>query len=247
MAMLIAGSLVLAACSRQAPPVSASLPAGPWRHLPTPVSDQQFKRDKAYCSMMSEMELPDEGSIDIKRDATFLDCLRSKGYEHVLSSQGQGTATATPVLSAGMRATGEPYARAVDAYLKGNYGTAGHLMRPLARKGVAAAQFVLGYANFINLNYPAAVKWYQRAAGQGYADAQNTLGEMYLGGLGVQQSNMQAHVWFGLAAANNDPLFDKETRDDAAHNRDLTATKMTTEQIAEARRLINDWRPERER
>jgi uncharacterized protein len=252
MAMLMAGSLVLAACSSHAPPEAAisstrSQLAGPWRHLPTPVSDQQFKRDKAYCSMMSEMVPPNEGSIEIKRDVTFLDCLRWKGYERVLSSQSQGTATATSVLPAGMRATGEPYARAIDAYLKGNYDTAGRLMRPLAKKGAAPAQFILGYANFINLNYPAAVKWYQRAAGQGYADAQNTVGEMYLAGLGVQQSTMQAYVWFSLAAANNDPLSDKETQDDAAHNRDLAAAKMTTEQIAEARRLVNEWKPKRER
>jgi hypothetical protein len=252
MAMLVA-TMVLAACSSQAPPVPESATfstrsqlAGPWRHLPTPVSDQQFKQDKAYCSMMSEMAPPDEGSIDVKRDVTFSDCLRSKGYERVLSSQSQGTATSNPVLAVGMRAIGEPYARAVDAYVKGNYETAGRLMRPLAKKGEAPAQFILGYANFINLNYPVAVKWYQRAADQGYADAQYTLGEMYLGGLGVQQSNMQAYMWFSLAAANNDALFDKETRDDAAHNRDLAAAKMTTEQIAEARRLINEWKPKPE-
>ena len=191
------------------------------------------------------MAPPDEGSI--KRSITFLDCLRWKGYEPVLLSQDQGAATPNPVLAAGMQATHEPYARAVDAYLKGNYDTAGRLMRPLAKKGEAPAQFILGYANFINLNYPAAVKWYQRAADQGYADAQNTLGEMYLGGLGVQQSTVQAYVWFSLAAANNDPLSDKEMRDDAAQNRNLAAAKMTTEQIAEARRLINEWRPKPER
>ncbi|MFY9840072.1 MAG: tetratricopeptide repeat protein [Xanthobacteraceae bacterium] len=250
-AMLMAGSLAMAACSGHAPPEPAvsstrSQLAGPWRHLPTPVSDQQFKQDKAYCSMTSEIAPADEGSIEIKRAVTFLDCLRSKGYERVLSSQSQGTATPNPVLPAGTQAIGEPYARAIDAYLKGNYDTAGRLMRPLAKKGKAPAQFILGYANFINLNYPAAVKWYQRAAGQGYAEAQNTLGEMYLGGLGVQESTMQAYVWFSLAAANNDPLCDEETRDDAAHNRDLTAVNMTTEQIAEARRLINEWKPKPE-
>jgi TPR repeat protein len=245
------GSLVLAICSGYGPPEPAissarSQLAGPWRHLPTPVSDQQFKQDKTYCSMISDMAPSDEGSIEIKRDTTFLDCLRSKGYEHVPSSQSQGTATPNSVVPAEMRANGEPYARAIDAYLKGDYDRAGRLMRPLAKKGEAPAQFILGYANFINMNYPAAVKWYQRAAGQGYADAQDTLGELYLGGLGVLQSNVQAYVWFGLAATNNDPLFDKETRDDAAHNRDLAAVKMTTEQIAEARRLITEWKPKPE-
>jgi TPR repeat protein len=243
--MLLAGSLAMGACSGHAPPKPAisstrSQLAGPWRHLPTPVSDQQFKQDKAYCSMTSEMAPPDEGSIEIKRAVTFLDCLRSKGYERVLSSQSEGTASPNPV--ARMRATGEPYARAVEAYIKGNYDTAARLMRPLANKGQAPAQFILGYANFTNLNYSAAAKWYQRAAGQGYADAQYTLGEMYLGGIGVQQSTMQAYVWFSLAAANDDPLSDKEARDNAAHNRDLAAIKMTTEQVAEAQRLTNEWK-----
>jgi uncharacterized protein len=250
MAMVMAGSLVLAACSGQAPPEPAissarSQLAGPWHHLPKPVSDHQFKQDKAYCSLVSEMAAPDEGSIEIKRIVTFLDCLRSKGYEPILSSRSQGTAMTNPVLPVGMRAIGELYARAVDAYVKGNYDTAARLMRPLANKGDAQAQFIVGYANFINLNYSAAVKWYQRAADQGHADAQYTLGEMYLGGLGVQQSNMQAYVWFTLAADNNDPLSD--TRDDAAQNRDLVAAKMATEQIAEARRLISEWKPKRER
>jgi hypothetical protein len=48
MAMLMASSLVLAACTGQAPPEPAISSArwqlaGPWRHVPTPVSDQQFK------------------------------------------------------------------------------------------------------------------------------------------------------------------------------------------------------------
>jgi hypothetical protein len=92
--------LALAACSNTSPSVPELPPspppapnsitaqmAAPWRHLPKPVSDQQFKQDKAYCSMMSNMAPPDAGSIELKQKVTFLDCLRSKGYEPVLSQQ----------------------------------------------------------------------------------------------------------------------------------------------------------------
>jgi hypothetical protein len=86
------------------------------------VSDQQFNQDKAHCSMMSDLAPPDAGSIEIKRKVVFLECLRSKGYEPVLSSEGQATKP-KPVLPTETRATGEPYADAVDAYVHNNYGT----------------------------------------------------------------------------------------------------------------------------
>src|SRR5262249_33264891 len=36
--------------SPPAPNSTAAQLAAPWRHLPNPVSDEQFKQDKAYCS-----------------------------------------------------------------------------------------------------------------------------------------------------------------------------------------------------
>jgi hypothetical protein len=62
--------------------------AAPWRHLPNPVSDQQFKQDEVYCAMMGNMAPPGRGSPQITYDLTFLNCLRSKGYEPVLSTEG---------------------------------------------------------------------------------------------------------------------------------------------------------------
>ena len=44
------------------------------------------------------------------------------------------------------------------------------------------------------------VKWYQKAAEQGHADAQYNLGYMYRNGQGVPQSDKEAATWFGLAA-----------------------------------------------
>jgi len=45
-----------------------------------------------------------------------------------------------------------------------------------------------------------AVHWYQKAAEQGNAAAQNDLGFMYLNGLGVAQSDEQAVHWYRKAA-----------------------------------------------
>ena len=50
-------------------------------------------------------------------------------------------------------------------------------------------------------DYAEAVKWYRKAADQGYAYAQNNLGLMYRDGRGVPQDYVQAHKWLNLAAA----------------------------------------------
>ena len=46
------------------------------------------------------------------------------------------------------------------------------------------------------------MKWYQRAADQGLADAHFNLGTMYRDGLGAVQDYVQAHKWYTLAAAS---------------------------------------------
>jgi len=47
-----------------------------------------------------------------------------------------------------------------------------------------------------------AVKWYRKAAEQGYADAQNNLGLMYYSGQGVLQNHIKAYMWANLARYN---------------------------------------------
>jgi TPR repeat protein len=49
-------------------------------------------------------------------------------------------------------------------------------------------------------DYKAAVKWYRRAAEQGFSDAQGRLGAMYANGQVVQQDYKEAIKWFQLAA-----------------------------------------------
>lgn len=144
--------------------------------------------------------------------------------------------------------TGEPYMDAGDAFFRGDYQTTMRLMAPMAEKGQAPAQAILGAVYFIKKNYAEAAKWYRRAADQGYPEAQHTLGQMYLAGLGVPQSYVQAYVWFAIAVADaaNSPYFDTETRGSAVHDRDLLAPKMTTEQVDQARQIAGEWKPKPE-
>ena len=90
------------------------------------------------------------------------------------------------------------------AYAKGDYATALQEIRPLANKGNAAAQNLLGliYADGqgIPQDYAQALAWYRKAAEQGYAAAKNNLGVAYFKGEGVPQDYVQAVVWFRKAA-----------------------------------------------
>ncbi len=86
------------------------------------------------------------------------------------------------------------------------------------------------------------MRWYRKAAKQGYAEAQYILGRMYGEGLGVPQDYAHAHMWWNLAASRYPP---GEDRDKAVKNRDIVAEKMTPAQIAEAQKLAREWMPKK--
>ena len=125
-----------------------------------------------------------------------------------------------------------------DAALdKKDFVTALKKYKSAAVKNDAYAQVQVG--NFYNSgsfgvvqDYAEAMRWYKLAAAQGDANAQYNLGAMYATGQGVLQNNVQAHMWFNIAAANGDK--------DAVKNRDIVASKMTTEQIGQAQRLAKE-------
>ena len=78
----------------------------------------------------------------------------------------------------------------------------------------------------------AAVKWYRRAAEQGYADAQFNLGVMCHTGDALPKDYVAAYAWYSLAAFDGDEI--------GAESRDEVAKQMTPEQIAEANKLFNE-------
>ena len=53
---------------------------------------------------------------------------------------------------------------------------------------------------YVRVNNAEAVRWFQLAATQGHAGAQNNLGLMYADGRGVQADDAEAVRWFRLAA-----------------------------------------------
>jgi S1-C subfamily serine protease len=81
-------------------------------------------------------------------------------------------------------------------------------------------------------NYQNAIGWYRKAAEQGLASAQNSLGDMYYNGRGVPQDYMRAYMWFNLAASSSN-ADDKKSAED----RDIVSRKMIPAQIALAQAM----------
>jgi TPR repeat protein len=127
----------------------------------------------------------------------------------------------------------------VTAYNKGDYAKAYEEFKPLAEQGDAKSQHNLGvmYSNGqgVPQDYAEAVKWYRKAADQGYADGQYNLGVMYYLGKGVPKDYVQAYMWFDLAA--------EVGVSDAKKGRDKLAGSMTPANLAQARRLVKEWKP----
>ena len=113
--------------------------------------------------------------------------------------------------------------------------------RLAAEQGHARAQNNLGIMYDTGEGVPQddveAARWYRLAADQGVAVAQGNLGSMYHNGRGVPQDYVAAHMWSNLAAAQSSG----EDRDLWVKNRELSAARMTNEQLSEAQRLSREW------
>jgi hypothetical protein len=127
----------------------------------------------------------------------------------------------------------------MDAYNRGDYGTAFRVWRPLAEQGDANAQVQLGILYEQGLFGPQdsvqAVLWFEKAAAQGNANAQVRLGASYEAGKGVPQDNVQAYKWYTLGETNGDIK--------ASELRDALTNQMTPAQIAEGQQLAREWKP----
>jgi TPR repeat protein len=109
--------------------------------------------------------------------------------------------------SLGGSATAGPFEDGSAAFERGDYETAMRLWRPLAKKGVAGAQYGLGimYADGkgVPTDYGAALSWFRKAADEGNAGAQVALAVMYANGKGVTKDYAAALGWFRKAADQN--------------------------------------------
>jgi TPR repeat protein len=114
-----------------------------------------------------------------------------------------------------------------------DYQEAAKWYRKAAEQGDANAQYNLGFmyenGQGVIQDRKEAATWYRKAAEQGYAYAQNNLGLLYENGQGVLKDDIMAYALFNLAAVQGN--------EEARNNRALLKTKMSQDQIAEARRL----------
>jgi len=115
-----------------------------------------------------------------------------------------------------------------------------------ALKGDAEAQFDLG-KNYetgrigLPKDIAQAEHWYREAANQGDPFAQASLAILYDFGKGVPKDAVQALMWYELATAGTkggDRISIVEMRDDLK-------SKMTRQQIAEAQKLVHEWKPKK--
>jgi len=133
------------------------------------------------------------------------------------------------------------------AFAKGNYVAAANRARPLAERGDAPSQALLGFmyehGRGVAQDYDAAIYWYTCAADQGHPTAQYLLGLMYDKGHGVVRSDVLAYKWLNLAAAHAQPGI----RDYYLRIRDAVAAKLTASQVAEAQWLATNFVPKAQR
>jgi hypothetical protein len=92
----------------------------------------------------------------------------------------------------------------VSAFKRGHFSVALKELTPLAEKGDAKAQAILGQmyssGSGVPQNHAKAAFWYRKAAEQGDVKAQTSLGVMYEMGTGVPQDEREAAAWFHKAA-----------------------------------------------
>jgi uncharacterized protein len=147
-------------------------------------------------------------------------------------------AAATPVWSSAL-------SEGIVAFHRSDYAATFRILRPLAERGQAEAQALLGYLYEHGSGVPQdqiiAAHWYLSAAEQGHAGAQYQLGLLYDKGHGVPQDWVIAYKWLNLAAARAQ----LRERDYYVRIRDAVASKLDAAQLAQAQWLATSWTPKR--
>ncbi|MEM7464214.1 MAG: hypothetical protein AAF362_16200 [Pseudomonadota bacterium] len=100
---------------------------------------------------------------------------------------------------------------------------------------VAAGDYEDGIKAYDGADYPTAFQHLKQAADDGNPDAQALIGYMYANGQGVRIDYISAYQWYELSAAQGNR--------NAAENRSNIAKNMTADQITEAKRLAQEWKP----
>jgi hypothetical protein len=127
-------------------------------------------------------------------------------------------------------------------HLRQDWNAAASLLQNPANQGDLNAQHYLGAIYIqggfgVAANYREAARWLTRAAKQGDENSQFGIGSLYRAGYGVPKDPVLAYMWLDLAAAGG------PSADQARASRDALESGMTPEQIAEAGRLVREWKP----
>jgi uncharacterized protein len=114
-------------------------------------------------------------------------------------------------------------------------------LKAAEKRDVAAEMHLAGLYRDGSKDFPRdmvqAAEWYRKAAEQGDATAQGTLGTLYFMGQGVAQNYLEAYYWLDLAAAVNGP---KQAQYMA--NRQMVGTHITTDELEAAKERIAAWK-----
>jgi localization factor PodJL len=86
-------------------------------------------------------------------------------------------------------------------------------------------------------DFASAQRWFRDAAEAGLRDSQFNLGVILARGLGARPDLVQSYKWFALAAAQGD--------EEAGKKRDEVATRLSPEDLAAAKALVDNWHPRR--
>ena len=104
-----------------------------------------------------------------------------------------------PVAARAASSAEQKFHRAVQAFDRRDYAAALPVLRELAARGHAQAQYRLGQMYHFGLkteqNYRQAIHWYEKSAAQGDSYAQFNLCLMHTEGMGVAQDYRQAADW----------------------------------------------------
>jgi localization factor PodJL len=117
--------------------------------------------------------------------------------------------------------------RAQELYTRA--ATQGHV-RAMHNLGVLSAEGVDGKPD-----YATAVSWFRKAADFGLRDSQYNLAILYARGMGVDKNLPVSWAWFTAAAAQGDA--------DSAQKREDIAARLTPNQMAAARTMVEAYRP----
>jgi TPR repeat protein len=106
-------------------------------------------------------------------------------------------------------------------------------LRMAAERGSITAQRLLALLceHGAQPNYVEAAKWYRKLSDQGDPASQGRLAHLYENGQGVTKDLVQAYAWYSLATGAAPKVLDH------------IAQEMTSVQLTEAKRLVNELRP----